>query len=96
MSPSIYGCCFEVGEDVRDLIREEFRDIDEGEFIINRDGKWYIDTVNINRVLFLRMGIRKENIVSSGICSKCNFDMVHSYRNEGKEYKAESLIIGLK
>ena len=46
--------------------------------------------------LFLRMGIRKENIVSSGICSKCNFDMVHSYRNEGKEYKAESLIIGLK
>ena len=96
MSPSIYGCCFEVGEDVRDLIREEFRDIDEGEFIINRDGKWYIDTVNINRVLLLRMGIRKENIVSSGICSKCNCDMVHSYRNEGKEYKAESLIIGLK
>lgn len=96
MSPSIYGCCFEVGDDVLDLFREEFRDIDEGEFIINRDGKWYIDTVNINRILFLRMGIGKENIVSSGICSKCNSDMVHSYRNEGKSYKAESLIIGLK
>lgn len=96
MSPSIYECCFEVGEDVRDLFREEFGDIDEGEYMVNRNGKWYIDTVNINRILLIGMGVRRENIVSSGICSKCNSDMVHSYRNEGKEYRTESLIIGLK
>lgn len=96
VSPSIGKCCFEVGEDVKDLFIEEFRDIDDNEYISNRDGKWYIDTININRILLKRMGIRDENIVSSNICSKCNSDIIHSYRNEGKEYKAESLIIGLK
>jgi len=86
--PSILGCCFEVDEDVKILFENEFTDIDitscikKGDIKDNKQ-KYYIDTVKINKLVFINLGIKKDNIVSSNICSKCNNNIIHSHRTEG-------------
>lgn len=96
--PSIRKCCFEVDKDVRDMFYDEFshlKDIDK--FILNGyiENKYYIDTVGINNELFLNKGIKKENIIDSGICSVCNNDLIHSYRSEKEEFMLSAAIISL-
>ncbi len=86
INPSILKCCFEVEVDVVNSFKEEFSDVDKyitiGEVKDGRQ-KYYIDTVGINEEEFLDLGIKKENINLSGICTKCNCDIFHSYRVEG-------------
>lgn len=95
--PSIRKCHFEVDAEVKDLFKNEFKDIDLSEIIeIKENEKWNIDTVEINKAILQNMGIKPENIVDSGICSVCNSSLVHSFRKEGKEYKLSTAIIGLK
>ena len=62
----------------------------------NKDLKWNIDTVLINKIILQDAGLKPENIIDSGICSVCNCDIIHSYRIEKKNYKTETAIIELK
>lgn len=96
--PSIRKCHFEVQGDVKELFEKEFQDIDTSKIIEEKlqHTKWNIDTVEINKQILQKIGIKKENIVDSGICSMCNSDLVHSYRIEGKGYGLNTAIIGLK
>ena len=97
--PSIRKCHFEVREDVEQLFHNEFKDLKELEQVIikkeNTD-KWLIDTVEINRIILQREGLKEENIIDSGICSVCNSDLIHSYRAEGEEYGLCTALIELK
>ena len=83
--PSILKCCFEVDEDVVDLFRNEFKELDmdkyisKGNFIDNKQ-KYYIDTVGLNKEILCNMGLKEKNITESNICSKCNSDKIHSHR----------------
>lgn len=45
--------------------------------------KYYIDTTAINRIILNRAGLKLENIIDSQICTKCNSNKIHSYRDEG-------------
>lgn len=97
MSPSIGKDHFEVDEDVYDIFKNEFKDIEnknndiyehitkgEEENKINfQKNKWHIDTILINRLILEYAGLKKENIIDSGICSVCNKDIIHSYRAHG-------------
>ena len=97
MCPSIRKCHFEVGEDVYNLFYKEFKDIIQKENIFeNKDGKWHIDTIEINRDILLKEGLLPENIIDSGICSVCNKEYMHSYRAEGDAYGLNTAIISLK
>ena len=97
MCPSIRKCHFEVGEDVYNLFYKEFKDIIQKEKIFeNKDGKWHIDTIEINRDILLKEGLLPENIIDSGICSVCNKEYMHSYRAEGEAYGLNTAIISLK
>lgn len=98
MCPSIRKCHFEVEKDVKDLFENEFKDIQMCEIIEEKSSnkKWNIDTIQINKQILQRKGIKPENIVDSGICSVCNCNVIHSYRAEGKEYKLNTAIIGMK
>lgn len=99
ISPSIRKCHFEVEKDVRDLFKNEFKDIDDLEDIIEekvKNEKWYIDTVLINRILLKRQGLIEKNIIDSKICSVCNKEQIHSYRVQKEGYGVETAIIGLK
>lgn len=96
--PSIRKCHFEVEQDVKNKFVEEFRDISNLEDMIEEtihNKKWNIDTVGINEILLEKEGVKRENIIDSGICSVCNCDIIHSYRVEGKGNGLNTAIIEL-
>ena len=89
IGPTIRKCHFEVDEDVKDLFYNKFKDdINIDEFIEKskeKEGKYYIDTVGINRNVLLNIGLKEENIIDSKICSVCDEDKIHSYRAHGEK-----------
>lgn len=100
ISPSILSCCFEVDTDVKDLFLNNFNDIDinscikPGKVKENKQ-KYYIDTVKINELVALNLGIKKEHIYLSNICSKCNSNFIHSHR-ENNNSGRNILLVCLK
>ena len=50
-----------------------------------KDGiqKYYLDTVSINKRVFMNLGVKEENIETPTFCSKCNSNIIHSYRADG-------------
>ncbi|MBR2704924.1 MAG: peptidoglycan editing factor PgeF [Clostridia bacterium] len=83
IGPSIRQCHFEVEDDVRSLFFDAFQDesiIKLGEM---KDGKqkYYIDSVKAITGMLIECGLRPENIIDCGICTLCNKDYFHSYRD---------------
>ena len=96
--PSIRKCHFEVEKDVKDMFENEFKDLENLNNIIEEkipNTKWIIDTVLINEMILEKQGLKKENIIDSGICSVCNSDLIHSYRVEKKGYGLNTALISL-
>ena len=89
MSPSICKKHFEVDEDVKDLFYNKFKDdVNIEKYILKsqeKEGKYYIDTVGINKNILLNIGLKEENIIDSKICSVCDEDKIHSYRAHGEK-----------
>ena len=97
--PSIRKCHFEVEKDVKDMFEKEFQDLDNLNEIIEEkvpSQKWNIDTVLINQIILEKQGLKKENIIDSGICSVCHSNLIHSYRVEKQGYGLSTALIGLK
>ena len=99
--PSIRKCHFEVDKDVKDLFGEEFKDlnISRNTDIMEKQKdkeKWNIDTVLINKIILEQAGLKKENIIDSGLCSVCNKDLIHSFRAEKQGYGLNTALISLK
>lgn len=97
--PSIRECHFEVDKDVRDMFFDKFKNLKQIDEIIKYDenkGKWYIDTVLINKIILKNIGLRDENIIDCGICSVCNSNLIHSFRIERQGYGVETALIELK
>ena len=96
--PSIRKCHFEVEKDVKDMFENEFKDLENLNNIIEEkipNAKWNIDTVLINEMILEKQGLKKENIIDSGICSVCNSDLIHSYRVEKNGYGLNTALISL-
>lgn len=98
IAPSIRDCCFEVENDIKEMFYEKFKDTGEIEKIIKtaNKNKYYIDTVLINRIILNREGLRNENIIESKICTKCNSNKLHSYREEREKSGRNTGMIALK
>ena len=95
--PSIRKCHFEVKEDVKKLFFNEFNNLENtNDFIINKENKWFVDTVLINKLILKKAGILEENIEDCGICSVCNKEIIHSFRAEGDGYGLATAVIALK
>ena len=73
--PAIRACCYEVSED----FYQHFPDN-----IVQRDGKDYLDLVQVNKEQALRFGVREEDMDDSGVCTCCDEDYF-SYRREGEK-----------
>lgn len=96
MSPSIRKCHFEVDNDVYQIFKNEYKDLKNfDELAIKNNDKWNIDTIEINRTILKNAGLKKENIIDSGICSVCNKNLIHSYRGMGEEAGRATQIISL-
>lgn len=99
--PSIRKCHFEVGEDVKEQFEKEFQDLGEDklkEIIEKKDKekKYNIDTVLINKIILERKGLKTKNIIDSKICTMCNPKVLHSYRFEKENYGLNTALIELK
>lgn len=96
--PSIRKCHFKVHKDVQEPFYNEFEDLAEIEQIIvpiEGEDRWSIDTVKINQIILENAGLKKENIIDSGICSVCNSDLIHSFRVEKEGYGLSTALIEL-
>ena len=85
IGPSIRDCCFETDEDVKNMFYDKFKYTGRIDEIIKNSQnnfKYYIDTVLINVIILLEEGMNINNIIDSGICTKCNSRKMHSHREE--------------
>ena len=100
--PSIRKCHFEVDTDVMEIFKKEFEYTGRINEIISvgrkveEKQKYNIDTVLINKILLEEAGLKKENIIDSGICTVCNSDCFHSYRVDKQESGRNGALIRLK
>lgn len=97
--PSIRKCHFEVDEDVKEIFYNKYDDLPEINDIISENTakhKYYIDTVLINKCLLRQIGLRKENIIDSNICTVCNSNLFHSYRVDKENSGRNMAIIEIK
>lgn len=84
--PSIGPCCFEVDYPVANLFENANSNFHP--FIkepVTDDNKYHIDLWRINEIILLETGLKKENILSADICTKCNENLLHSYRRSHGE-----------
>lgn len=99
ITPSIGKCCFEVDEDVKALFLENYNNIEDdiyvGEIKDNKQ-KYYIDTLSINKKNLLELGLLEKNIEIAGICTKCNSNILHSYRSEKENSGRNIALICMK
>ena len=96
--PSIRKCHFEVDRDVKEMFESEYKDLKNDQLcdIIQEkipNEKWNIDTVLINKIILQNAGLKKDNIVDSGICSVCHSDLIHSFRVEKNGYGLNAAFI---
>lgn len=80
IGPSIGPCDYEVDEPVIDILRQEFSNWRE--LVIPRGGRWLLDLWQTNRHQLEEIGVRREFIEVSGVCTACNTAMFYSHRAE--------------
>jgi YfiH family protein len=73
--PAIRSCCYEIDKDFNDFFPGS---------LIERNNRYYLDLVRINKKQLLDLGIKEKNIIDSGICTSCRSSEFFSYRKEGK------------
>lgn len=102
IGPSIGKCHFEVEEEVKEEFERTFKytgkiqEIIKDKGIKNGQHKYNIDTVLINRIMLEEVGLLKNNIIESGICTVCNSNLLHSYRNMKEKAGRNTAIISLQ
>lgn len=80
------------------MFYKKFKNTGKIDEIIQKTGnnKYHIDTVLINKILLNGEGLREENIIDCNICTKCNSDKLHSYRQDKNLSGRNTGIIMLK
>jgi YfiH family protein len=75
---SIGSCCYEVGDDLADICKKSFGK----EYIVIRDDKTFLDLKTLNQDQLIDLGVKRENIEISTICTSCDKNYF-SYRRDG-------------
>jgi YfiH family protein len=72
LGPSIRVCCFEVGEEVATQF--------DSRFVDRTRGKAHVDLVAMTVELFRHRGFTAGRISDSGLCTRCDGSIFHSFR----------------
>ncbi|MDD2376502.1 MAG: peptidoglycan editing factor PgeF [Clostridia bacterium] len=94
IGPSINKCCF-CSSSLE--FKKQFTDIwpNENEYITNKEnGEFYIDLPYVIKKDLIRLGLKKENIILSEICTVCNNDVCFSYRFLKKQNELDYATMG--
>lgn len=80
IGPSIGPCCYEVGEEVRQVVEQRFGTT-EGYLVYHSHSiKPHFDLWYANRKQLTDLGVKPANIETSGLCTKCRQDLFYSSR----------------
>ena len=81
LGPSIRSCCFEVGEEVVGAFGARYGDVTE--FVSpGARGRPHFDLAALTRRLLRDAGLAGSSIVDSGLCTRCEGSIFHSYRRD--------------
>lgn len=80
IGPSIEQCCFEVGDEVKEIFDNNIRWSSKYSTEINE--KWHIDLKGIIFEALINKGLLERNIFKSQICTMCNMNLFFSHRGE--------------
>lgn len=78
---SVCGNCYTVGGETAQRFQEEFpaairRDVEA-------DDTWKLDLWKVNRMILEESGLKKEHIITGGVCTMCHPDILFSHRVAG-------------
>jgi YfiH family protein len=90
IGPHIGVCCYEVGEEVVEAIRNP-----DAVEVRGESTKPHLNLAVANRAQLLEAGIPDNQIETSTFCTKCRADLFHSYRRDGKRMGHLLSVIGL-
>ena len=76
LGPSIRVCCFEVGEEVATRFDEKYLD--------RTREKAHVDLAGYTIDILRAKGFDAARISDSGLCTRCDGSIFHSYRRQGK------------
>lgn len=88
LGPSVSQINYEVGSDVA----EKFED----KYLLNSDGKTYLDVAAVNYSTLIEFGVKKVNIQKSALCTFQMKDLLHSYRRDGSKSGRAFAVIGMR
>lgn len=77
LGPSIRACCFEVGDEVAAQFDARF--VDRASY-----DKPHVDLPAMTASILRARGFAEERIFDSGLCTRCEGSIFHSYRRQGK------------
>ncbi len=79
LGPAIGSCCYEVGEELRDVFAEE------AEHVLRPGprGRPHLDLREANTRQLLRAGLAGLSLFQLAECTRCHADRYHSYRRDG-------------
>jgi polyphenol oxidase len=81
LGPSIRGCCFEVGEEVVGQFVTAYDDAER--FVLRDKAKPHIDLPSLTAALLRSRGFGPDRICDSGLCTRCEGSIFHSFRRDG-------------
>jgi YfiH family protein len=86
IGPSICQDCFEVGGEVVHEFEKEFDESYWSELSYKKEnGKYQLDLWRANEIVLQEMGVLKEHLQITDICTHCNPDYLFSHRTFGSE-----------
>jgi YfiH family protein len=83
IGPSICGDCYEIGRDVADefFARLSKEEIEENNILVPYpNDKYRLYLWNAIKLTLIKSGVKKENILVTDICTKCNPELLFSHR----------------
>ncbi|HEX8284072.1 MAG TPA: peptidoglycan editing factor PgeF [Pyrinomonadaceae bacterium] len=85
VGPAALGCCYEVGGEVIDAFRAEFKDADSL-FKPTAAGRALVDLHEANRRQLVAAGVAPGRVHLLPLCTMCRTDLFFSYRQDRKLY----------
>jgi YfiH family protein len=84
LGPSIKACCYEIGDEI---VSEVMKKYDRGGRYIKKtmNNKYFLDLTAMNIDQLTEGGLKRENIISVGLCTCCRPDLFFSYRRDNRE-----------
>lgn len=80
IGPSVGPCCYEVDQVVLNKLKESFAYWEQ--FVTPKNSKWMLDLWEANVTQLTEVGVKRQNIFVSGICTSCNTELFYSHRAE--------------